>query len=88
MTTRHWTFPEASSELAFIQNIDPRHPGSGFNHNTLFFVKYCGHQANQARRSGFPLIAMDIEQARDLALRVAGEPTANPISWPHEIVRW
>ncbi len=78
MTIRQWTFPEASGELAFIQNIDPRRPGAVFNNNVLFFVGYCSMQANQARRSGFSLIAMDIERARDLALRVAGEAVGSP----------
>ena len=48
---------EAAKEVAYIQSINPSHPGEAFNHDPECFARYRRMQSNDARRSGHELQA-------------------------------
>ena len=64
-----WSVSEARAELAYIQGVNPINPGASFNYDPDCFANYCRMQETQAIHSGFPLIAIDIEQCRLIAER-------------------
>lgn len=61
------TYEDAKAEAAYIAAVDPRNPGRTFNYLPSVFARYCNMQANTIARAGFPLVAHDILQARDIA---------------------
>jgi len=62
-----WTFDQCKTEQAFILKTNPVKPGAAFSYSRKTYARYCNMQANYIRFSGFPLIAVDILQARDIA---------------------
>ena len=68
MTIRNkMTLDAAKQELEYIQSIDPKHPGSTFNHDPKVFAEYCNMHANHILASGHHQIALDITNCRDAA---------------------
>lgn len=57
-----------AAELQYIQKLNPKNPGSAFSDSPECFARYCNMQANTAEKDGFPLIAHDMRQARDIAM--------------------
>jgi len=48
---------EACKEVSYIQSINPRNPGSTFNHDPECFARYRKMQSDHARISGHELQA-------------------------------
>jgi hypothetical protein len=66
---RKWSYEECKEELAYINSVNPAKPGKNFGNDPACFASYCDMQAKTVERSGFRLIANDMRQARDIALR-------------------
>ncbi len=49
---RDMTWAEAANEVSHIQAINPRFPGTDFNHDPECFARYRRMQSNHARNSG------------------------------------
>ena len=48
---------EAANEVRYIQSVNPRNPGSAFNHDPECFARYREMQSRHARASGHELQA-------------------------------
>jgi len=62
-------FHKAGEELRYIQSINPVQPGACYSNDSEVFVKYCKMQERLVYQSGFPLLAIDIENCRTIAER-------------------
>ena len=60
------TIERAQKELDYIKSVNPTSPGSNFDNDRTFFAEYCNMQANHFEH-GFPLIAEEMRQCRDIA---------------------
>ena len=63
-----WALEYCEAEFRYIKSIDPTSPGKTFNHERECFASYCNMQANVTMRAGFPLIAHECHQSRDIAM--------------------
>jgi len=66
-TNQYARVESAREELRYIQQVDPLNPGRHFNDDPKCFARYCNMQANTIEDAGWPLIAHDVRQARDIA---------------------
>ena len=57
MTPRIWTEDECKDELAYIKRINPRTPGTNFNHDPKCFVTYVNGQAQTFHKADHPDMA-------------------------------
>jgi hypothetical protein len=62
-----WTADEAAQELAYLATVNPVSPGAAFNDDPACFARYANMQANHMLASGFPIMAHDATQYRDIA---------------------
>ena len=89
-----WDYEQCKNELAFIQSVNPKAPGKQFSCDVETFAHYCNAQANHILFSGFPLIAHDVTQCRDIAksnyrseMRKQGHETVNHYSFPYGLYK-
>jgi len=64
---RIWSYDECKAELRYLESVNPTVPGPVYNYQCRVFAEYCNMIANAIRHSGFPLLAKDAAQIRDIA---------------------
>lgn len=61
------SYDDWKEEQRYIESVNPKSPGSDFSYLPSCFAEYCNMQANSCEHDGFPLIAHDMRQVRDIA---------------------